>query len=286
MFLRLRGLSAEGQDSVTKRKISSTASKLASIAAAGAGAIALTGGKAEAATIISNILNVTIGFSSNSNPPAGRHTVASHVFNGLAGGPTFAFRAVSSSATQRQNHGLVSTVSHLFARFMQESGIGFVHSGNGLARFAAGAVYTAGMAIGNGLNVGRRSWNSNRIHTTFIRSGSTTTTSHFSHRNNGTNGLPSFADQYLLFRFQGTTREYGWVEASMSVTSSADTTASYGPNLTIIQYAFDNTGAVLAAGATASLPSPEPSTLDETGIAALILGAEGLRRWRLARKTA
>ncbi len=68
--------------------------------------------------------------------------------------------------------------------------------------------------------------------------------------------------------------------------SSTNAAASFGPNLTIIRYAFDSTGAVLAAGATASLPSPEPSTLDETGIAALILGADGLRRWRRARNRA
>jgi hypothetical protein len=80
--------------------------------------------------------------------------------------------------------------------------------------------------------------------------------------------------------------EYGWVEASMTVTRTINNTSSFGPNLTIIQYAFDNTGAVLAAGATSNAPSPEPSTLAESGIAALILGAEGLRRWRKARKTA
>jgi hypothetical protein len=64
---------------------------------------------------------------------------------------------------------------------------------------------------------------------------------------------------------------YGWVELQ--------TTATTGFPATIVGYAYDNSGAPIAAGAV-----PEPGTTAALALGALSLGAVGLRRWRLARQ--
>jgi hypothetical protein len=56
---------------------------------------------------------------------------------------------------------------------------------------------------------------------------------------------------------------------------------AFGPDLTITAFAYDDAGNLLAAGTV-----PEPSTAVSTGLAALALGAAGLRRWRKTRKAA
>jgi len=67
----------------------------------------------------------------------------------------------------------------------------------------------------------------------------------------------------------------------LSVTNSPFPAAADGPAITIVQYAFDNSGVEITAGEGAA--TPEPSSIAERGLAALILGAEGLRRGRKAR---
>jgi hypothetical protein len=108
-------------------------------------------------------------------------------------------------------------------------------------------------------------------------------TSGFPHNALLPNNQP-FIDKYALFTFlNGPTTLYGWVELSLSIADS------YGPNgtpdLAVIAWAWDDSGNSLPAGDT-TVPTPEPATEVATGLAALALGAEGLRSWRKARKAA
>ena len=87
----------------------------------------------------------------------------------------------------------------------------------------------------------------------------------------------SFDKQYLLFQFTDSTQigsplRYGWVNLSLAYPGNG----KY-PELTIFGIAWDDTGALLAAGVT-GVPEPGPMALLVLG--ALTLGAKGLRSWR------
>lgn len=89
--------------------------------------------------------------------------------------------------------------------------------------------------------------------------------------------LNGYANRYLAWVFsdstQGNALRYGWVEISLSM-------AGYnagGPNVTILGYAYDNTGLKPTMGQSAV---PEPSSAAFMVLGALMLGARGLRKWR------
>jgi hypothetical protein len=102
-------------------------------------------------------------------------------------------------------------------------------------------------------------------------------------------GNTPFTDQFALFRFGSDPAHpnYGWVELSYEVTDTSDPSGSNGPNLTILGYGYETTPDLqIAAGEVGGTETPEPSSIELSGLAALALGAEGVRRWRKARKAA
>jgi hypothetical protein len=76
---------------------------------------------------------------------------------------------------------------------------------------------------------------------------------------------------------------YGWAQLDVSFTTGyPHCLQTLGGCITgtLVDYAYDTSGAQIPAGDTGT---PEPSTLVLTGLAALALGAKGVRAWRAAR---
>ncbi len=169
----------------------SKAKQLASITAAGVSAMALTGGKAEAAIIDSGILNTSIIFSSDWFPTGSDIVIASRRFSTFASGPVLKFRAISNNR---------STGSYSRKIVMSRGGgrnTSFeVKSGGGVDHFPFGAAWGVVTEHGGvGLSIGGR---------------------RFGSEGSGTGGHPSFTDQYFLFRFNGVSgTECGWIEGEL-----------------------------------------------------------------------
>ncbi len=90
-------------------------------------------------------------------------------------------------------------------------------------------------------------------------------------------GPGAFSNLYYSFSFnnKGTT-DYGWIQGSLT-----DTTYN-GLDYTFTRYAYDNTGAQLATGAT-SQAVPEPGTGGLALAGLLVGGAAGVRRQKRAK---
>jgi hypothetical protein len=86
-------------------------------------------------------------------------------------------------------------------------------------------------------------------------------------------------DPFLLFEFTGgdlPSTIYGWAQLKVQFDGRV-------PDAVLVDWAYDTSGAPLSAGDKGSA-TPEPSTLPLTGLAALVLGAKGLRAWRAAKR--
>jgi hypothetical protein len=239
---------------VLKRK---TAKQLASLSTLGAGALLIGAPDANATVTYSGVINAQVGFDTGSG------FLSSFTSPALgAGGPEFKFSTKSINA---------GTVHHRKVSFSHVGPLNFLASG-GLKLVAAGATWSTSLfgpqPAAHGV-VASRLWDGPNAFSASV------------------NGPASFNNKFALFQFGPSDDMYGWVQLSLSVTAAHNATVTNGPNLTIIDYAFDTTpGEKLAAGAQTGpvgQGTPEPATLGELSLGALALGALGLRRWRAAR---
>jgi hypothetical protein len=183
--------------------------KLASLTAVGAGALALTSGKAEADGIIhSNVLNETVGFG------PGASFATFKTFTNI-GGPSFTFGTIQTHS-RLENH--CSRTLQATAGSAALLGFALINASHtSFQTFAAVAVWSNDFIGGGGIRLfAQRGWGSGSTHIF----GS------------------AFTDEYLLFQFEtNSLLKYGWVEASLQLTEADSNAGADGPNLTIVSYA-------------------------------------------------
>ena len=242
----------------------------ASLSALGAGAL-LVGGTAEAGVIYSGPLNVDVGFG----PGAVDHYTLGPL------GPSsdaFSFFRTGYGPNFRSIVGLGCPWGAVAFATQTLTHLGF-SARSFLKLFNAGAKWSTqvtGTHYYPFVKVGARLWGST------TRSGTPYTV-------HSTQGVGPFSDKYALFAIgSGPDTLYGWLHLSFSITNGFGPDPALGPDLTILGWAYDDSGAQLAAGQTATpdTTTPEPANAVSTGLAALAMGAAGLRKWRAARKPA
>lgn len=261
------------------------ARRLASLSALAAGALVAGAGEAEAAVVYTALPPAKVGFSSgfNSSFQTSKGSVggAGFRFNRTSGGPYF-----GSSGSRRS------------LRFSGQGGVNFATNAGMLKLFLAGSTIGGAGVSGFG-GAASRTWGlrrttsffpgsshfittsttadgSRRGYSTFSPgfSNTFTTTNHFANPGN-------YSNEFALFTFNfNSTNYYGWVELSLNNQNTFGGQDGTGPDLTISGWAFQDTNP-LDAGDVGNVP--EPGTLATTGLAALVLGAAGVRRWRASR---
>jgi hypothetical protein len=245
---------------VQQRKTRKNYKKMAaSLSALGAGALLGTA-TAEAGIVYSGPVNQVVGFGPG---------MTSFYDSGLFGPSSthFSFFTFATNAYGINQRGILGSACGCF---------GFITSVGFLKTFDKGALWPVGGTYSSSsfAPVARRVWFTNS--SSGGASSPVPATAHY------LDGLKSFDDKYALFAFSsGPDTLYGWIHLSLSVTDLFGSDPALGPNLTIIDWAFDDSGQTLAAG-----DAPEPATAIPTGLAALALGAVGLRNWRKTRKAA
>ena len=242
---------------------SANARRLASLSALGGGA--LVTGVGQAAVVYTTLPLGKVGFSTGFN--------ASFATNNAAfGGVGFkfdrsSFTTVQSTSVRRYGRNVLFS-GHGGAKFAV---YGSSTSGGFLHLFKSGSTMGTANRVPNGA-AAVRGWERISARTT---SGTSIRTTH--------HAFPaSFSNEYALFTFTFDGNPYyGWVELSLNNQNVFGTPAGAGPDLTISAWAFQE-GTPLPAGDTGIVP--EPATLATTALAALVLGAVGVRRWRSSRR--
>jgi hypothetical protein len=242
-----------------------------SLSALGAGAL-LAGGTAEAGIIYSGPISADVGYALGA---------VDHYNSGPLGpfGDTFSFQRIGTSYKGANLRAIIGTGCGCVAFATQTlMHLGFSYR-SFLKLFNAGAKWSTqvtGTHYFPRVKVGARLWGSTS------RSGGTPYTIH------STQGVGPFADKYALFAIgTGPDTLYGWLHLSFSITDGFGPDPTFGPDLTILDWAYDDSGAQLPAGQTQTpTQTPEPASAVSTGLAALAMGATGLRKWRKTRKAA
>jgi len=242
--------------------------KVMSLSALGAGALVFGAGRADATIISSGIIDQDVGFVSG---------IAVYVSPFL--GPlnaTFHFKTHHQTTRRTSFGSKITTVK----RSIRAYGKSLFFEGNAagtLTLFNTNAKWGAPVKP-NAANelVGGRKWNNSGMNGVVWSLG------------NKSFPTTSSPNQYALFRFKTSTSptkyDYGWIELSYSVSRTLNP-LSYSPELVVDCWAYDDAGAIVVAGEEPPA-APEPGTLFQTGLAALALGAAGLRRWRKTRPSA
>jgi hypothetical protein len=246
--------------------------RLASLSALGAGALGVAAGTAHAG-IVYTPLSGKVGFSTGygafatvgilSSARFGLYTIRSSQFPGAD--PTYRFSNKlwgSSLVFKRGDAVRGQTWNKLAGAGVSSMRLGLRQSTRS-SRWVPGPGHWTSTLSGQ-----------SRIFT--YTPGTSTWKTYTQQSHSGTNGY-----FYKLFQFNGGSLYggdlYGWAYFLQNVTDTA------GPDVDILGVAYDDSGTVIPAGDTGV---PEPSTMALTGLAALALGATGLRRWRAARKPA
>jgi hypothetical protein len=240
--------------------------KMMSLSALGAGALVFGATRADAGNITCTA-GTEVGWDA-----AGVHPDCSVVFNyGSKNSKTASFIFKTRHSPTKSTHTYSTFKRSLVVNgddlsFEKTNG-----NNNRLADLGKGATWSVAPKAGTAPFLAGRSWLS---------------TSAFKEDNN--TGDTAFANKYALFRFATGTNsyDYGWVELTLAVTTPTlpYSQTKNGPEVDIEAWAYDPSGAQLKAGYEPAISTPEPGTLDFTGLAALALGAAGLRRWRKTRQ--
>jgi hypothetical protein len=247
--------------------------RLASISALGAGAMAISAKNAHAGIVYTSFSQPvnTVGLSSSAFSSFGVNPVVAGGFGGFnlfttrdLLGPYFFGPHSSFSATLFFKIALKGLDG---LRFQSAPGPGFIW--NNTAPTFTGKILRSKRFF-------TRYTVTSRKYTPATNGKATTTTQFFPHSFPSSQVLlDRLGDFYMLFTFNPTGSQdlYGWIHLNGHCNCGLDTE--------VVAMAYEDSGAFIEAGA-----SPEPATAIPTGLAALALGATGLRRWRKSRKQA
>jgi len=277
-YVRIRSQLAEGTGPMKNKKKNLT--RLASISALGAGALTVGAHDADAAVIytVFALPNNTVGFSPGTGGFFSINPIAPGGVGGFNLARNYSYTYTGPRSSYRSSRFfqlLLQGVGSL--QFQDAPGVGFMwnatapvwsssvlRSKKSVFRYGYSTFTTGGSSYSEGPPSSNRSVFSS-------------TTYQMLRNRNG--------DFYLLFQFNptGSQTDYGWLHLFAPPVNGC---VRCEPDIVAVDMAWDDTGAFIAAGDTGSSSTPEPATAIPTGIAALALGANGVRRWRASRKKA